>query len=149
MRRYRIATLSSTAVIALCGYIGSAVAANTVRGWTPAQAAAKLKAAYSAPDPKWSAVVQANIDQEKAACGCDTDARLVSLEASLSAAQHLAKPTAASCRSAGRLTRGRSSRFHCTVKVLSSAKAPPDYVPYSATFKVTVRVPYRVLAGWR
>lgn len=146
-RTRRIAV--ATVLLALCGGLVSTATAKPVRGWTPAQAAAKLKATYTAPDPAAVKNVQANIDQEKAGCGCDTNARIVSLLASLESAKHLAKPDRVTCKGSGRAVSGRYSRFHCSVHVVSPARLPPDYVPYTATVKVTVRVPYRVLAGWR
>jgi len=123
--------------------------ATASSGWTPAQAAAKLKAVYATVDPKAAAVVQANIDQERAGCQCDTNARIVSLLASLKATQTAAKAQSASCRGAGRAVGGRYTRFHCSVRVAGVFRAPPDYEVYTASVKLTVRVPFRVLAGWR
>ena len=129
---------------------GNAVAATS--GWTPSQAAAKLKATYTAPDPKAAAVIQANIDQEKAGCSCDTNPRIVSLLASLRSTQKAAKAQSAACKGAGSAVNGRYSSFRCSVRVAGTFRPPPDYVVYSATVKVTVKVAgarWRVVSGWR
>jgi len=102
-------------------------------GWTPAQAAAKVKATYTTVDQK-----AYDFAKEHGY----TDAMRVQL--------HAAKPTSVSCKGAGAATAGRYSRFHCVVQVQGSARIPPDYELYTATKKLTVTVaPFRVLAGWR
>jgi len=109
------------------------VAAAAVTGWTPAQAAAKVKATYTTVDQK-----AYDFAKEHGY----TDAMRVQL--------HAAKPTSVSCKGAGAATAGRYSRFHCVVQVQGSARIPPDYELYTATKKLTVTVvPFRVLAGWR
>ena len=126
--------------------------ASASSGWTSAQAAAKLKATYATVDPKAAAVIQANIDQEKAGCSCDTNPRIVSLLASLKATQTAAKAQSAACKGAGRAVRGRYATVRCSVKVAGTYRPPPDYVVYSATVKVTIRVAgarWRVVSGWR
>ena len=143
MNRLRLLLLAVYVALSLTG---TAVAVTS--GWTPSQAVAKLKATYATVDPKAAAVIQANIDQEKAGCGCDTNARIVSLLTSLKATQTSAKAQSATCKGAGRAVRGRYGRFHCSVKVAGTYRPPPDYVAYTASVKVTVRVPYRVVAGW-
>lgn len=133
----------------LLAVTGNAVAAT---GWTPARAAARLKATYATVDPKAAAVIQANIDQEKAGCSCDTNARIVSLLASLKATQTAAKAQSATCKGAGRAVKGRYSAFRCSVKVAGTFRPPPDYVAYTGTVKVTVKVSgarWRVVNGWR
>ena len=145
-RLYRLWLLLPTAVVWMC----FAPIAFGSTGWTPATAAAKLKAVYATVDPKAAAVVQANIDQERAGCQCDTNARIGSLLASLKATQTAAKAQSATCRGAGRGVSGRYARFHCTVVVAGTFRAPPDYKLFTASVKVTVRArPFRVLAGWR
>lgn len=126
------------------GVAGLVIVPTASAAWTPAKAAAMIKAKYSTVDPKAAAVIQANIDQEKAGCSCETDARIVSLQASLAAAQHAAKVTKASCKTAGK-------RFHCTATVAGTFRAPPDYQVYTASVKLTLAVKgrgYRITKGW-
>lgn len=132
MGKYRIVLVVVNAIFLLFALSSLAVAANSVRGWTPAQAAAKLKASYTTID-------QQQYDFAKARGWADA----------MTAALHAAKVRAASCKGVGKATAGRYSRFYCTAKVAGTFRPPPDYVPYTATVKVTVRVPYRVLSGWR
>lgn len=119
-------------------------------GWTPAKAAAKVKAAYSAPDPKAMAVIQHNIDQQFASGKTEDDPVIVSLRASLEKTKHAAKVLSARCIGVGKSSAGRFARFHCTAQVAGTARVPPDYEVYRATKRLTVKTrPFKITEGWR
>ena len=136
-------------LLAIVATLVLASPASAARGWTPTQAAAKLKT-WTTVDQKAHDYTQAKLDKLLAAGTPETDPQVVALRSALKSIDHQAKVTSASCKGAGRATSGRYSRFRCSVKVLGSARIPPDYVLYTATVKVTVRLgPYRVSEGWR
>ncbi len=124
-----------------------AAPAAAARGWTARQAAAKLKATYTTTDQSAYDVVKANLDQAIAAG--EPQATIDRLTSALDATKHQAKVMRATCRGSGHAVRGMFRRFHCTAAVAGTFRAPPDYKVFAATVKVTVRVPFRVTAGWR
>jgi hypothetical protein len=109
--------------LVLCTLAALALAPTAIAatGWTPAKAAAAVKARYTTVDQK-------AYDYAKAR----------GLTDAMAAAKHGAKVTKAACKGAGRTTRGLYARFHCTVTVQGSARIPPDYVLYTATKRLTV-----------
>jgi hypothetical protein len=130
----RLNTIYPLVAVFFLALTANAVAASA--GWTPTQAAAKVKATYTTVDQKtydW--------------------AKEHNYASAMKAALHGAKPTAVACKGSGKAAGGRYSRFHCTAQVKSvMAPIPPDYVLYTATVKVTVTVTgsrWRILNGWR
>lgn len=143
MSKYRIVLAVATIVLPLFAWTSATVAAISVGGWTPAKAAATVKARYDTADPTVVKVIQANIDQEKA--GANDPAVIAKLEASLEKARHAAKVTSATCKA-------YKTRFRCTAKVAGVFRAPPDYQLFTATKRLTLTVAgsrYRIVEGWR
>lgn len=107
--------------------------------WTPARAEARLKT-WTTTDPKWLAVVDANLRQQLLAVhGDESDPTVVSLRAALARARHAAVVTRARCAGLGRAVRGRYASFRCSAIVVGKPNTPPDYRTYRAALKLRLR----------
>ena len=134
--------VSTLAFLALAAPAQAAVSYR----WTPAQAAARVKATYTDVDTVRLADAMEKLQRDLDGGLPETDPRVVRDRQYIADAKVGAVPSTVKCVGVGKPVKRRFSKFHCTVQLRGTAEWTND--GFSATKKLTVRLPFRVLAGW-